>query len=509
MQRSTITALTIAIVTTIAACGTAPADTSTGAIDISVTTAAGVTVTNPTGTTAVSDAAGETTPPYPVIDTGQTTCYDDTSTITCPGEGDVFFGQDANYTGAQHDYVDNGDGTVTDLTTGLMWQQDPGAKMTYAEAAAGADGFSLAGHDDWRLPTIKELYSLIDFTGTDPSTCLSEQNCAAIPFIDTTAFAFSYGDTEVGERMIDSQWATSTVYEGLTMGGNPTMFGVNFADGRIKGYPISDPQGGEKTFFVIYVRGNSSYGVNDFVDNDDGTISDLATGLMWQQADSGTGMAWADALDYCQALDTAGHGDWVLPDVKQLQSIVDYTRSPSATGSAAIDPLFATTPITDEAGGSDWGFYWSSTTHASVSGGWAAAYVSFGRALGWMQNPGSGEYVLQDVHGAGAQRSDPKIGDAADYPYGHGPQGDVIRIDNLVRCVRATDAAVATGGEPPAASGTTTPAPATPSSAPGAMDGPLADAARRLGVTEQAWRRHWATPTAVPPISPPQRRDSE
>ena len=50
--------------------------------------------------------------------------------------------------------------------------------------------------------------------------------------------------------------------------------------------------------------------------------------------------------------------------------------------------------------------------------------------------PFSGNYVLQDVHGAGAQRSDPKIGDPDDYPYGHGPQGDVIRIYNYVRCVR-------------------------------------------------------------------------
>jgi hypothetical protein len=41
-----------------------------------------------------------------------------------------------------------------------------------------------------------------------------------------------------------------------------------------------------------------------------------------------------------------------------------------------------------------------------------------------------------DVHGAGAQRSDPKNGDPGDYPYGHGPQGDVVRIYNYVRCVR-------------------------------------------------------------------------
>ena len=41
-----------------------------------------------------------------------------------------------------------------------------------------------------------------------------------------------------------------------------------------------------------------------------------------------------------------------------------------------------------------------------------------------------------DVHGAGAQRCDPKVGDPARFPHGHGPQGDVIRIYNFVRLVR-------------------------------------------------------------------------
>jgi hypothetical protein len=43
---------------------------------------------------------------------------------------------------------------------------------------------------------------------------------------------------------------------------------------------------------------------------------------------------------------------------------------------------------------------------------------------------------LVDVHGAGAQRSDPKAGDPKMFPHGHGPQGDVVRIKNFVRLVR-------------------------------------------------------------------------
>ncbi len=50
--------------------------------------------------------------------------------------------------------------------------------------------------------------------------------------------------------------------------------------------------------------------------------------------------------------------------------------------------------------------------------------------------PNSGNFQLVDVHGAGAQRSDPKFGDPDDWPYGHGPQGDVIRIYNHIRLVR-------------------------------------------------------------------------
>ena len=60
----------------------------------------------------------------------------------------------------------------------------------------------------------------------------------------------------------------------------------------------------------------------------------------------------------------------------------------------------------------------------------AGAYVSFGRAMGYMDGTQS------DVHGASAQRSDPKAGDPADYPTGNGPQGNAIRIHNTVRLVR-------------------------------------------------------------------------
>jgi hypothetical protein len=247
------------------------------------------------------------------------------------------------------------------------------------------------------------------------------------PFIDTNYFQFVYGGTSsaVGDRIIDSQYASSTRYASPDlMGDGGKLFGVNFADGRIKGYGLT-MRGQEKTFYVLYVRGDVDYGQNSFVDNADGSITDNATGLTWTQTDSGSGMAWSDALAFCENATLAGADDWRLPDVKELQSIVDYSRSPDTTNSAAIDPIFNVTSITDEAGQTDYPFFWSSTTHADSSGsGTYAIYVAFGKALGYINN----SWI--DVHGAGAQRSDPKTGSASEYPEGHGPQGDAVRVEN-------------------------------------------------------------------------------
>jgi hypothetical protein len=86
-----------------------------------------------------------------------------------------------------------------------------------------------------------------------------------------------------------------------------------------------------------------------FTDHLDGTVTDNCTGLMWQKAtadvngdgqigeelDGGDRLVWQDALKYCEDLRFADHDDWRLPNVRELQSIVDYGRvRPS------VDPVF-------------------------------------------------------------------------------------------------------------------------------------------------------------------------
>lgn len=89
----------------------------------------------------------------------------------------------------QEAYTDNGDGTVTDDVTKLMWQQlTPLGDYTQPEALASCAGLSLGGYHDWRLPALIELVSIVD-TGTyNPSI-------AAEVFPGTPAVGFYWAST--------------------------------------------------------------------------------------------------------------------------------------------------------------------------------------------------------------------------------------------------------------------------------------------------------------------------
>lgn len=356
------------------------------------------------------DAGANTTNKYAIVDTGQSKCYDDGSTGVlnpCPSSGEPFYGQDTQYSGNTPSYTDNGDDTITDNVTGLMWQK-AFKKVEWADAESDAASATTGGHSDWRVPSMKEMYSLMNFdgaTGTaDPSS--TEEPDDAKPYIDKNYFNFEYSTTG---RYIDSQYITtaayvSTVIVNVNMGEQECFFGLNLADGRIKCYPkTGNPM--DSTYYVRYVRGNTNYGQNDFQDNGDSTITDNATGLIWMKVDSGDSrvsgnlsgytnsdgsLNWEEALSFCENLTFAGANDWRLPNAKELHSIVDYTRSPDKTNSPAIDPVFSTTAIKDKAGNTDYPFFWTSTTHLDgPTLGEYGIYIAFGEAEGLIDASGS------------------------------------------------------------------------------------------------------------------------
>jgi uncharacterized lipoprotein NlpE involved in copper resistance len=381
---------------------------------------------------------------YVQIATGQTTLYDiDGKIIHREDNKDSFYGQDADYLkGKEMAYTNNEDGTISDQNTGLMWQEIPYSEgFTWKDAVEYCEDLELAGYDDWRAPSAKELYSISNFD-------------SGWPYLDTTYFALASG--EIGKQ---EQYWTLNNYVGKTVeGGYSAAFGVNHVTGHIKAYageapshregnmpaPPNGPQGAKgqgtpppppggqngKHFnpllkYVRAVRGHA-YGVNQFADNKNGTISDKASGLMWTTDDSKKALNWEDALKYAENSEFAGYSDWRLPNVKELQGIVDYSYAPGAKDSlknrAAIDPLFSCTPIKNEADIDDYAYYWTSTSAHFTKGRpfYYAWYVAFGRAV-------NAEGV--DFHGAGAVRFDTK--------HENGPAGEGgERYYNYVRLVR-------------------------------------------------------------------------
>jgi hypothetical protein len=241
---------------------------------------------------------------YYLPDTGQTESYTDT------------FGEDSDYLIYPPAYQDNGDGTVTDLNTGLMWQQAAsGSQMDWDSAGSYCSGLSLAGYSDWRLPAADELQSIVDYGRSNPA-------------IDTTAFPGAQS----------SNYWSSTTHDYKSEAWN-----VDFNGGQA-GYH----NGG----YVRCVRGGSS--ATSFTDNSDGTVTDQKTGLMWQQATSSSMIDWEASLTYCEDLTLASQSDWRLPNIKELGSIVDGSQS---------GPPIDTTAFP----GAQSSNYWSSTTHVDYT----------------------------------------------------------------------------------------------------------------------------------------------
>jgi hypothetical protein len=330
--------------------------------------------------------------------TGQVTCWDTSgAAIACAGtghDGDIQAGETLAY-------VDNGDGTITDVNTGLMWEKlsDDGGihdwDTTYTwpnsfTKAAALNSMAFAGHTDWRVPNVKELVSITNYEFPDPSVSpafhtpctpgCANTTCSCTKSLPITGY---YWTSTTNAASITHAFGVYS-YGGLVNGSVKQPF-ATFYVRAVRG-SSSLPRTGQRTCWnetpvVISCAGSGHDGETRaglslaHVDNDDGTVTDLRTGLTWEKlSDDGSihdqddFYTWDDALAVkIAALNSAsfaGHADWRLPSVKELQSIVDY-----GSANPAITPAFDTecppgcasttcscTPNTH--------VYWSSTTTA-------------------------------------------------------------------------------------------------------------------------------------------------
>ncbi len=318
---------------------------------------------------------------YPIVDTNQNLCYGDAEQINCPSVGEDFYGQDSQYSGTAPSYTNNGDGTITDNVTGLIWGQNQSSStMSWSQASQYCESLTTGGYNDWRMPTVKELWSIRDFS-------------TGWPWIDTNYFNLTGDGTQMNQHhsWTSNAYLIESEYQNEQVQGDPYWI-VNDWTGHIKA------MSGNR--FVRAVRGNTNYGINDFVDNGDKTVTDKATGLMWSQDDNGEYLYWKEALAYAEAATIAGYNDWRLPNIKELQSIADY----SATKIPAMDTsVFNLTKVTNMVNGTieqtNYPFYWSSTSNP-IQG---SETEDGGTIYAWIYASGYNvDMQGYDLHGAGS-----------------------------------------------------------------------------------------------------------
>jgi hypothetical protein len=214
--------------------------------------------------------------------------------------------------------------TVVDTVTGLIWQKmTPSNTYSQADSATYCSGLSLGGYvSGWRLPTVRELLSLVDYSTTGSAA-----------MIDPVAF---FGEPA------DTFWSSSGLWDIWFNGG---YFGRGASNHRVRCVqPCPTP-------FVtgLLAAWNATGGLYSDATNQTGrysesfgVVTDALTGIQWQQLASQVSMNWTVALTYCGTQNTGGLGGWRLPNVIELQTLVDYTILFPSTNAAA----FPNTPIT-------------------------------------------------------------------------------------------------------------------------------------------------------------------
>lgn len=294
---------------------------------------------------------------WPIPDTGQTKCYDEVGTeIDCAGTGQdgEFLINPPSYTkldanGNELDDTATEWVMVRDNVTGLIWEvktddgsiHDKDNQYTwycpdcpdnggeYGTPGDGTDtqdfidalnaGNGFGGFTDWRLPTMNELRQ--------------NQYYGAVPLVNRGYFPHDPNRV----------WSSSTLANDATKAWNISSSTV---DGNNSKWSPTR---------VRAVRGGQAKLLGHLVINDNGTVTDARTGLMWQRKAHGE-MNWEESLNNCKTMTDGGHDDWRLPTIHELVSIVELDRY-----YPAIEEEYFQRDL------SSWGINWTSTTRPNFT----------------------------------------------------------------------------------------------------------------------------------------------
>ena len=275
------------------------------------------------------------------------------------------------------DFTDNLDGTVTHRITGLTWMRCAmgmtwdgttctGTASTYTWDQATKLTANFAGKSDWRLPSVAELNTIVE---RDHSSQYSNLSFFVFPYPLSTVFNTRFQSSTLAVGLPDYAWI------------------VNFNGGG------NEFSAKNSSNYVRLMRSDQTFDSGapdtptvDFIDNNDGTVTHLKTGLMWKRciegqnwtgsncAGNAVGYDWNTAAALTSS--SGGNSDWRLPSINELLTIVEHHAPAPPATNVAIFP--------------------NSTNNAIV---WAGAGTVFGSRYAWTVSQGKPEIFLSTAVG--------------------------------------------------------------------------------------------------------------
>jgi hypothetical protein len=269
-------------------------------------------------------------------------------------------------------FRDNGDGTVTDYLTGLMWLKDGSClKNNWTSALQTISAFNSssveyncqgyeAGYSDWRLPDIKELGSLINYGQSNLAVWLNSIGFQNIRYS-------SYWSSTTYQGQTSNAWLVNMNNGAEITGAKVYSYYVMPVRSALSGTPYEIPKTGQTVSYASgddgYVEAGNSWPAVRFTDNGDGTMTDNLTGLMWLKDAGCLSKNWSSALTTIAGINTnptgyscqeyaASYSDWRLPNVNEIESLINFgdANSTSWLGSQGFMNVKSS-------------YYWSSTTY--------------------------------------------------------------------------------------------------------------------------------------------------
>ena len=301
------------------------------------------------------------------LKTGQTVCYDAGGlVVACAGTN-----QDADLLrGTARSYTDNADDTISDNATGLMWEKctqglsgsdcttGTATTMTRDTALTTCESATTGSHSDWRLPNVNELGTLLDYAATPMI------NATYFPAVQTGTAYYSSTNVMLSRPNSWIIWFDNGDVTDALPSSSRYVRCVRTEASPASSAAAQPLQTGQTTCYnasgvEISCAGTGQDGeyqagaARSYTNNGDDTITDNATGLMWQRCHlgyqntycdnlSGSAIAlnWVNAIAACEATTTASYTDWHLPNINEIKSIIDYSRGNGDSRRVTIDPAY-------------------------------------------------------------------------------------------------------------------------------------------------------------------------